>query len=81
MSSVVVSILQKNINVLYSVGEIVLVDDASEHQHLQKQLEDYVAKLPVQVKIIRSTKRIGLIKARLLGAENSKGKQAFCSSK
>ena len=57
------------------VQEIVLVDDASgpEHTHLQTQLEEYAAKLPVPVKIIRTSERSGLIRARLLGAENAVG--------
>jgi len=37
-------------------------------------LDDYVAKLPVLTRIIRSPKRIGLIKARLMGARQAKGK-------
>ena len=58
------------------VREIVLVDDASsgpQHQHLGSDLEEYVAKLPVPVKIVRSAERIGLIRARLLGAEAAVG--------
>ena len=39
--------------ILFLVSEIVLVDDASEHLHLQKKLEDYVSALPILVKIIR----------------------------
>ena len=38
---------------MFLVSEIVLVDDASEHLHLQKKLEDYVSALPILVKIIR----------------------------
>jgi len=57
------------------VEEIILVDDASgaEHKHLQTELEEYAAKLPVSVKIIRMPERSGLIRARLLGAENAVG--------
>jgi len=55
------------------VSEIVLVDDASEFEHLHEALEQYVAKLSVPVSILRSTSRIGLIKARLLGANHAKG--------
>ena len=36
-------------------------------EHLGKKLEDYVAKLPVNVKVLRTGKRIGLIRARLKG--------------
>ncbi|XP_054266224.1 polypeptide N-acetylgalactosaminyltransferase 5 isoform X2 [Macrosteles quadrilineatus] len=53
--------------------EILLVDDASEREHLGQQLEDYVATLPVSVKVLRTEKRSGLIRARLLGAKHVKG--------
>ena len=52
------------------VKEIILVDDASEpsHFHLGTRLEEYVARLPFLVRILRSDSRSGLIRARLLGA-------------
>ncbi|KAK8765461.1 LOW QUALITY PROTEIN: polypeptide N-acetylgalactosaminyltransferase 13-like [Amblyomma americanum] len=53
--------------------EIILVDDASEREHLGKKLEDYVVKLEVPVKVMRTGKRSGLIRARLLGAAAVKG--------
>ncbi|XP_072389962.1 polypeptide N-acetylgalactosaminyltransferase 5 isoform X1 [Diabrotica undecimpunctata] len=53
--------------------EIILVDDASEGKHLGKKLEDYVAKLPVPVHVLRTERRSGLIRARLLGAKHVKG--------
>ncbi|KDR19630.1 polypeptide N-acetylgalactosaminyltransferase 5 isoform X1 [Zootermopsis nevadensis] len=53
--------------------EIILVDDASEREHLGKQLEDYVSTLPVPVYVLRTEKRSGLIRARLLGAKHVKG--------
>ena len=55
------------------VTEVILVDDASEseHSHLGRELEEYVAVLPVMVKVVRSKVRIGLIKARLLGADHA----------
>lgn len=43
-------------------------------EFLEKELYDYVAKLPVSTRVIRSSKRIGLIKARLMGARQAKGK-------
>jgi len=55
------------------LSEILLVDDASEHEHLGQDLEDYVRTLPIPVKVLRTGKRSGLIRARLLGAENVKG--------
>ena len=52
--------------------EIILVDDASNRTFLQRPLEDHVQGLrPVKVSIQRSKTRVGLIKARLLGAKNS----------
>ena len=57
--------------------EIILVDDASsgpEHGHLGARLEQYVAaQLPVPVTILRAPARVGLIRARLLGAAEATG--------
>ncbi|XP_018908261.2 polypeptide N-acetylgalactosaminyltransferase 5 isoform X2 [Bemisia tabaci] len=53
--------------------EVILVDDASERDHLGKELDDYVATLPVPVKVLRTPKRSGLIRARLLGAKHVEG--------
>ncbi|KPM06532.1 polypeptide N-acetylgalactosaminyltransferase 5-like protein [Sarcoptes scabiei] len=53
--------------------EIILVDDASEREYLGKKLENYVAKLPVPVKVLRTGKRSGLIRARLIGADQVQG--------
>lgn len=53
--------------------EIILVDDASEKEHLGKRLEEYVAKLPVKTFVLRTVKRSGLIRARLLGAKHVEG--------
>ena len=36
-------------------------------EHLGKQLDDYVAKLPVKTYVLRSETRTGLIRARLKG--------------
>lgn len=55
------------------VHEIILVDDASEKDFLGKQLDDYVATLPISVYVVRMGQRSGLIRARLRGAELSKG--------
>jgi len=52
--------------------EVVLVDDFSDMDHLKTQLEDYWAKEP-KVKIVRAPKRVGLIRARLLGYEQATG--------
>ncbi|BES96786.1 polypeptide N-acetylgalactosaminyltransferase [Nesidiocoris tenuis] len=54
--------------------EIILVDDASTRKFLGKDLDDYVeTQLPVPTRVIRSKERIGLIKARLVGAREAKG--------
>ncbi|XP_018568163.1 polypeptide N-acetylgalactosaminyltransferase 5 isoform X1 [Anoplophora glabripennis] len=53
--------------------EIILVDDASEREHLGKALEIYVKTLPVPVYVFRTVKRSGLIRARLLGAKHVTG--------
>jgi len=54
------------------ITEIILVDDFSDMDHLKTQLETYMKSYP-KVKIVRSQKREGLIRARLLGAAKAKG--------
>ncbi|XP_011260286.1 polypeptide N-acetylgalactosaminyltransferase 5 isoform X2 [Camponotus floridanus] len=53
--------------------EIILVDDASEREHLKKELEKHITELPVPTYVYRTEKRSGLIRARLLGAKYVKG--------
>ncbi|XP_064614239.1 polypeptide N-acetylgalactosaminyltransferase 5-like [Liolophura sinensis] len=53
------------------VREIILVDDFSDLPHLKQPLEDYVARLG-KVRVIRTEKREGLIRARLLGYSHAK---------
>lgn len=53
--------------------EIILVDDASEREYLGEKLEEYVKTLPVSTYVLRTGKRSGLIRARLLGAAAVKG--------
>ncbi|XP_069111314.1 polypeptide N-acetylgalactosaminyltransferase 13-like [Argopecten irradians] len=48
------------------INEIILVDDFSSSEELKEPLENYMAKLKI-VKIVRTKKREGLIRARLLG--------------
>lgn len=50
--------------------EIILVDDASEREYLGRKLENYVKTLPVKTFVLRTEKRSGLIRARLLGAKH-----------
>lgn len=56
-----------------ALAEILLVDDASTRKFLKEDLEEYVARLPVSVKVLRTGKREGLVRARLIGAEKAKG--------
>ncbi|KAG7464829.1 hypothetical protein MATL_G00169760 [Megalops atlanticus] len=49
------------------ISEVLLVDDFSDKEHLRTSLEQYVARFP-KVRILRTRKREGLIRARLLGA-------------
>ena len=53
--------------------EIILVDDDSSNVNLHDPLENYVNLLP-KVRLLRTKKRVGLIKARMLGAEQAEGK-------
>lgn len=55
------------------IKEIILVDDFSTRKFLKKELEDALVKLPVPVKLIRSEDRVGLIRARLMGAAEATG--------
>ncbi|XP_034028239.1 polypeptide N-acetylgalactosaminyltransferase 6 [Thalassophryne amazonica] len=52
--------------------EIILVDDASEAEHLKSKLEEFVLQLKI-VRVVRQLERKGLITARLLGASLAKG--------
>ncbi|KAF9415403.1 hypothetical protein HW555_006930 [Spodoptera exigua] len=45
--------------------EVILVDDFSNMVHLKQKLDDYVRNTP-KIKLIRATKREGIIRARLL---------------
>lgn len=53
------------------IKEIVLVDDFSTLTFLKRPLEEYVQLLPVKAKVIRTTSRVGLIRARLFGAKQA----------
>ncbi|KAG5848349.1 hypothetical protein ANANG_G00097540 [Anguilla anguilla] len=54
------------------IAEIILVDDFSDREHLKDKLEGYMARFP-KVRIVRTKKREGLIRTRLLGATVAKG--------
>lgn len=47
--------------------EIILVDDFSDRVYLKTQLEDYISNIQ-RVRLIRTNKREGLVRARLIGA-------------
>ncbi|KAK3607998.1 hypothetical protein CHS0354_009933 [Potamilus streckersoni] len=50
------------------IKTIILVDDLSDMEHTKKPLEDYMARfVEGKVQIVRTEKREGLIRARLLG--------------
>ncbi|XP_014241565.1 polypeptide N-acetylgalactosaminyltransferase 13-like isoform X2 [Cimex lectularius] len=53
--------------------EILLVDDASTRKFLGKELDDYVKNLTVPTRVLRTGERVGLIRARLIGAREAKG--------
>lgn len=53
------------------IKEIVLVDDFSTWPSLKRPLDDYIELLPVDVTLIRTSKREGLIRARLIGARHA----------
>eukprot|EP00448_Togula_jolla_P005141 CAMPEP_0170610752 /NCGR_PEP_ID=MMETSP0224-20130122/22827_1 /TAXON_ID=285029 /ORGANISM="Togula jolla, Strain CCCM 725" /LENGTH=586 /DNA_ID=CAMNT_0010936149 /DNA_START=114 /DNA_END=1871 /DNA_ORIENTATION=+ len=54
------------------IKEIILVDDNSTMPHLGKPLEEYLAALG-KVRLMRSTQRVGLVRARLIGAAVATG--------
>ncbi|CAF3009602.1 unnamed protein product [Rotaria socialis] len=52
--------------------EVIVVDDFSDREYLHKQLEDDIKPMD-KVRILRTSKREGLIRARLFGAYDAKG--------
>ncbi|XP_066530182.1 polypeptide N-acetylgalactosaminyltransferase 4 [Hoplias malabaricus] len=52
--------------------EIILIDDFSDRGYLKSQLEDYISNLE-RVRLIRTNKREGLVRARLIGATFATG--------
>ena len=49
------------------IDQIILVDDSSTMDHVKDELDEYMAQYP-KVKIVRAPERVGLIRARLMGA-------------
>ncbi|XP_060102519.1 polypeptide N-acetylgalactosaminyltransferase-like 6 isoform X2 [Heteronotia binoei] len=64
------SIINRTPDIL--IAEIILVDDFSDREHLKERLEEYMARF-AKVRIVRTKKREGLIRTRLLGASIAKG--------
>ncbi|XP_028909431.1 polypeptide N-acetylgalactosaminyltransferase 12 [Ornithorhynchus anatinus] len=64
------SVLETSPDVL--LNEVILVDDYSDKGHLKEPLENHLAGLP-KVRLIRASKREGLVRARLLGASIATG--------
>lgn len=54
------------------LAELILVDDFSDKQHLKEPLEIYIADVSNKIKLIRTERREGLIRARVIGAEKAK---------
>lgn len=54
------------------VEEIILVDDFSTENHLKKPLKNYIKSLTAKIRLVRTEKREGLIRARLFGAKYAK---------
>ena len=52
--------------------EIILVDDNSSKDNLKAPLESYIQWLP-KIRLLRTKERVGLIRARMVGARQSKG--------
>ncbi|GFY54643.1 putative polypeptide N-acetylgalactosaminyltransferase 10 [Trichonephila inaurata madagascariensis] len=55
------------------IKEVILVDDFSTKVELKQELENYIKKYLPKVKVLRATKREGLIRARLIGAKAAVG--------
>eukprot|EP00055_Hartaetosiga_balthica_P008073 m.28941 g.28941 ORF g.28941 m.28941 type:complete len:631 (+) comp6105_c0_seq1:24-1916(+) len=55
------------------INEILLIDDASTMEHLKTALQDEVETIP-KTRIVRLQERSGLIRAKVIGAEQAKGK-------
>lgn len=53
--------------------EVILVDDFSTKSDLKEKLEEYIKQFNGLVKLVRTEKREGLIRARVIGAENMSG--------
>ncbi|XP_058158604.1 polypeptide N-acetylgalactosaminyltransferase 12 [Dasypus novemcinctus] len=66
----VYSVLETSPDIL--LEEVILVDDYSDREHLKERLAQELSGLP-KVRLLRATKREGLVRARLLGASAARG--------
>lgn len=55
------------------IKEVILVDDGSTKEHCKEQLDTFVKEHLPKVQVIHSPNRVGLIRARLLGARAATG--------
>lgn len=53
-----------DLQIMNAVSVIKLFFMFQEHKHLGSQLEEYVAKLPIPTRVVRTPERVGLIRAR-----------------
>ena len=51
--------------------ELILVDDFSDKEHMKGKLDEYLPTVSRKIKLIRTKKREGLIRARVIGAEKA----------
>lgn len=51
--------------------ELILVDDFSDKSHMKDQLEEYLPTVSNKIKLVRTEKREGLIRARVIGAKQA----------
>lgn len=59
----------------YLLEEIILIDDMSDLENLHEQIEGYIKTNKLsKVKLIKTERREGLIRARLLGSRKANGK-------
>lgn len=59
--------------------ELILVDDFSEKFHMKDKLERHLPTISRKIKLIRAEKRVGLIRARLIGANAAKVFFSVCN--
>ena len=64
---------QMTLRIFYLIkGEIILIDDYSSYDYLKQPLEDYLNEIP-KVRLLRTSVREGLIRARMIGARQATG--------